>query len=281
MNTKQENVIEYLNENIIKTSINKQNVVQLKNNLYYLDLNTDGIKSELQSKLFKAAMRIIGPTPLRIVGAWKEFWDGNVKKHYWSLKSVNPPLVTWKEEPWKLYTDEGIPKDNTIPPLDNSRNRLYVNTPRRNIGKWKEFYCMEKYSFYWRLDLEDNTKIKSYNNQPWKIYNDDGTKINNKITRQNTRKRKNIEEEIQENNKKIKKEEEEELLRPNEHYCPISNELMDNPYIIVPCGHSFNYNNITHWLRSNNTCPNCRLKVEPRKAYPNITLKNIINDWKK
>ena len=39
-------------------------------------------------------------------------------------------------------------------------------------------------------------------------------------------------------------------------FCPISNEIMQNPYVLN-CGHSFEMKNIDEWIKKKNNCPIC------------------------
>ena len=60
--------------------------------------------------------------------------------------------------------------------------------------------------------------------------------------------------------------------------CPISQDIMTNPYLHSNCGNSFDYDNIMILLaRGDNRCPLCRNPIIPSVNFgPNRILKNII-----
>ncbi|HAZ15861.1 MAG TPA: hypothetical protein DCY54_04440, partial [Parachlamydiales bacterium] len=56
--------------------------------------------------------------------------------------------------------------------------------------------------------------------------------------------------------------------------CPITNEPMNDPYLLIPCGHSFEKTAIENWVRKNATCPLDRSKI--KQMVPNHGLKSLI-----
>ena len=62
--------------------------------------------------------------------------------------------------------------------------------------------------------------------------------------------------------------------------CPISQDIMTNPYLHSNCGNSFDYDNIMILLaRGDNRCPLCRNPIIPSVNFgPNRILKNIIEN---
>lgn len=65
--------------------------------------------------------------------------------------------------------------------------------------------------------------------------------------------------------------------RPDEHICAITSQIMRDPVMVVPCGHTFERSAIERWLQDNNTCPVCRQPCE--QVCPNIVVKKMIDDW--
>lgn len=66
---------------------------------------------------------------------------------------------------------------------------------------------------------------------------------------------------------------------PHEFYCPIMQELMSAPVILL-CGHTFEKQAIETWLLGHATCPlGCVLKGKITQA--NFALKNLIEDFQK
>ena len=64
---------------------------------------------------------------------------------------------------------------------------------------------------------------------------------------------------------------------PSDFYCPITHELMRNPYS-SKYGHSYEYDAIVKWIESNNTCPKTRKTLTKNDLVVNISLKNSIDD---
>jgi ankyrin repeat protein len=56
--------------------------------------------------------------------------------------------------------------------------------------------------------------------------------------------------------------------------CPISNETMTNPYIVAPCGHSFQKEWIEDWKARDNSCPIDRTVIT--SLAPNRQLQDLI-----
>ena len=64
---------------------------------------------------------------------------------------------------------------------------------------------------------------------------------------------------------------------PENFKCPISLSLMENPFMIFPCGHTFEEICLKENLKFNNSCPICRGTVE--NIALNYSLKNTIKEW--
>ena len=62
---------------------------------------------------------------------------------------------------------------------------------------------------------------------------------------------------------------------PNEWYCPITMQLMQDP-VIGPDGHTYERSAITQWLSSNSISPITRQPMSSRTLTPNIALRNTI-----
>merc|ERR1711963_181293 len=50
-------------------------------------------------------------------------------------------------------------------------------------------------------------------------------------------------------------------LVEQEYKCPITQELMIDPYIVTVCGHSFEKQEIFSWLSKKRSCPLCNKKA--------------------
>jgi hypothetical protein len=66
---------------------------------------------------------------------------------------------------------------------------------------------------------------------------------------------------------------------PADFLCPISQQLMVEPALLVETGHSFEATNIRRWLDINNTCPISRKQLHSKQLVPNLSLKRAIADW--
>ena len=64
-------------------------------------------------------------------------------------------------------------------------------------------------------------------------------------------------------------------------YCPICSELMFDPVVLTPCGHSFDRGCVENWFKTKSyrSCPSCREIVQ--NIFPNITLKNLVHEHAK
>jgi hypothetical protein len=71
------------------------------------------------------------------------------------------------------------------------------------------------------------------------------------------------------------------MKRPKEHFCPITQEVMQDP-VIAADGHSYDKEAITRWFseREIPTSPLTNLRLPSTVLTPNIALKNVIQDWK-
>lgn len=64
---------------------------------------------------------------------------------------------------------------------------------------------------------------------------------------------------------------------PNDFYCPISLQLMKNPYV-SKYGHSFEYDEIKKWIEQQKKCPITRKSLTLDEIFPNTSLRNSIDD---
>lgn len=64
---------------------------------------------------------------------------------------------------------------------------------------------------------------------------------------------------------------------PNDYYCPISLQLMVNPYV-SKYGHSFEFQEIEKWIKQNQKCPITRKTLTLDDVFPNTSLKNSIDE---
>ena len=65
---------------------------------------------------------------------------------------------------------------------------------------------------------------------------------------------------------------------PEEFRCPISLDLMKEP-VIAADGHSYDKTQINRWFQTNNTSPKTRDTLLCKNLFPNLELRNRINDW--
>lgn len=70
---------------------------------------------------------------------------------------------------------------------------------------------------------------------------------------------------------------------PKEYLCPISQQIMINPVLLVETGDSYEAANITRWLDTHSTCPltgqQRQSKQLSKQLSSNRALKNLIADW--
>jgi len=64
---------------------------------------------------------------------------------------------------------------------------------------------------------------------------------------------------------------------PKEFYCPITQEIMQNP-VIGPDGQTYERQSIEDWLRVHNTSPVTRAPMQANQLIPNFALKNAIQN---
>lgn len=65
---------------------------------------------------------------------------------------------------------------------------------------------------------------------------------------------------------------------PPEFLCVISQEVMNDPVVLVVCGHTFDRASIDAWFRAHNSCPSCRT-AGSKNVKPNFTLKTLIDQY--
>lgn len=58
--------------------------------------------------------------------------------------------------------------------------------------------------------------------------------------------------------------------------CPIRQEIFVDPVSVIPCGHSFEREEITKWAANHSTCPVCVQEIVRTTFVPNISLRNIV-----
>lgn len=66
---------------------------------------------------------------------------------------------------------------------------------------------------------------------------------------------------------------------PSQYYCPILQEIMDDPYIAAD-GFTYEYIAIKAWLSKHNVSPMTKLKLQHSVLTPNHTLRSAIQEWK-
>ena len=72
-----------------------------------------------------------------------------------------------------------------------------------------------------------------------------------------------------------------ELEECTDVVCPITLELMNDPVISKKCGHSFEQEAITRWLRTKDYCPKCHVNLQQSDLVKNYSLKNAIEYMRK
>ena len=60
--------------------------------------------------------------------------------------------------------------------------------------------------------------------------------------------------------------------------CPITQQPMQDPYLVQPCGHSFEKEAICNWYKQNPICPLDRFKIESLR--PNVSLQQVFSQVK-
>ena len=63
----------------------------------------------------------------------------------------------------------------------------------------------------------------------------------------------------------------------NDIVCPITLEIMKEPVLSRRCGHSFEAEAITSWVKSRDYCPQCHAPLQSSDLVKNISLKNTID----
>jgi hypothetical protein len=64
---------------------------------------------------------------------------------------------------------------------------------------------------------------------------------------------------------------------PKQFICPITTKIMTNP-VTTALGHTYEYEAIQEWLQINATDPTTNMQLDNRTLYPNITLKQLIDN---
>ncbi|PRQ46903.1 putative protein kinase RLK-Pelle-RLCK-IXb family [Rosa chinensis] len=66
---------------------------------------------------------------------------------------------------------------------------------------------------------------------------------------------------------------------PSHYYCPILQEIMDDPHISAD-GFTYEYRAIKAWLDKHNVSPLTRLRLQHSELTPNHTLRSAIQEWR-
>jgi len=66
---------------------------------------------------------------------------------------------------------------------------------------------------------------------------------------------------------------------PSDFLCPISQQIMVQPVLLVETGHSFEAAHIARWLDTHDTCPISRTPLHSKQVVTNFNLKKAIADW--
>ncbi|XP_004507961.1 U-box domain-containing protein 34 [Cicer arietinum] len=69
------------------------------------------------------------------------------------------------------------------------------------------------------------------------------------------------------------------VCTPSQYYCPILQEIMDEPYIAAD-GFTYEYRAIKAWLSKHNVSPVTKHKLLHSELIPNHTLRSAIQEWK-
>ncbi|PIN26980.1 Serine/threonine protein kinase [Handroanthus impetiginosus] len=67
---------------------------------------------------------------------------------------------------------------------------------------------------------------------------------------------------------------------PKHYYCPIMQEIMDNPHIAAD-GFTYEHDAIKAWLDRHNVSPVTKQKLQHKMLIPNRTLHSAIQEWKR
>jgi hypothetical protein len=71
------------------------------------------------------------------------------------------------------------------------------------------------------------------------------------------------------------------VVVPDEFYCPISQECMRDPVIVVETGMTYEREAIVEWLSSNDIDPSTGVELGQRKLLaPNVALRKLIAAWR-
>ena len=68
---------------------------------------------------------------------------------------------------------------------------------------------------------------------------------------------------------------------PDEFCCPITQELMLDPVLVVASGQTYERTEIAKWFRTNKTDPSTGSSIgNNRKLVPNVALRKAIDEWR-
>ncbi|XP_054820746.1 U-box domain-containing protein 34 [Prosopis cineraria] len=69
------------------------------------------------------------------------------------------------------------------------------------------------------------------------------------------------------------------MCQPSQYYCPILQEVMDDPHIAAD-GFTYEHRAIKAWLSKHNVSPVTKLTLQHSTLIPNHTLRSAIQEWK-
>ena len=67
---------------------------------------------------------------------------------------------------------------------------------------------------------------------------------------------------------------------PQELCCPISEDLYEDPVLLIESGQTYDRRSIEKWLKQRNTCPLTGKELTSQQLVPNFAVKGLVDAWR-
>ena len=67
---------------------------------------------------------------------------------------------------------------------------------------------------------------------------------------------------------------------PQELCCPISEDLYEDPVLLIESGQTYDRKSIEKWLQQRNTCPLTGKELTSQQLVPNFAVKGLVDAWR-
>jgi hypothetical protein len=67
---------------------------------------------------------------------------------------------------------------------------------------------------------------------------------------------------------------------PQELCCPISEDLFEDPVLLIESGQTYDRKSLERWFKERNTCPLTGKTLKSTQTVPNFAVKGLVDAWR-